>query len=249
MADEKQVIAEVLVDADPETVWRAISDGEEVSRWFSPEARVSGGVGGSLWLSWGEGMAWEAPIELWEPNRHLRTVDPPPSKAAVDYIIEARGSETLLRIVQSGFAAETWDDEIDTLTSGWRAFAENFKFYVERHRGKPRTMAMFRHPVVEMERTQAFPLMLDALGLTVVGEGEPFRGPFFEGVARVVAPPVNFSATLSNHGEAFLMVELEPGRGKCRPAVWVSLYGESGSEAEALKERLRDAVTRAFTSA
>lgn len=62
----------------------------------------------------------------------------------------------------------------------------------------------------------------------------------------MVAPPVNFSGPLTNYGDGFLMIEVEPGRGKCRPAVWVSLYGESGRNAEALTERLREAVTRAF---
>jgi uncharacterized protein YndB with AHSA1/START domain len=246
MSEEKKVVVEVVVDADAETVWRALSDGEEVKRWFSPDARVTPGVGGAVWLSWGGGMDWEAPIEIWEPNRHMRTIDPAPSTLAVDYIIESRGGETLLRIVHSGFAADAWDDEIETLRNGWRAFGENLKHYLERHRGEPRTLVSFRHPVVPIERAAAFPRMIEALGVTLVAEGERFTGPFFEGVAKVVAPPVNFSGALTNLGEAFLIIEIEPGRGQCRPAVWVSLYGESGREAEALTGRLREAVTRAF---
>ena len=123
MSDEKKVTAEISIDADADAVWRALSEGEEIKRWFSPEARVTPGVGGAVWLSWGEGADWEAPIEIWEPKRHLRTVDPAPSKLAVDYFIESKGGETVLRIVHSGFAADAWDDEIDTLNAGWRTFA------------------------------------------------------------------------------------------------------------------------------
>jgi len=245
---EKKVTAEVTINADADAVWRAVSEGEEIKRWFSPDARVRPGVGGALWLSWGGGMDWETPIELWEPGKHLRTVDPEPSKAAVDYIIEGHGGETTLRIVQSGFAADAWDDEVETLTAGWRAFAENLKHYVERHRGTPRTMASFRHPVVEMTRAEAYPRMLAALGVTRLAAGERFTGPFFEGVAKVDAPPVNFSGTLQNLGDGFLMIEIEPGRGRCRPAVWVSLYGDAGREAAALEARLTAAVTAAFAS-
>jgi uncharacterized protein YndB with AHSA1/START domain len=247
MSDEKKVTAEVTIAADADAVWRALSEGEELKRWFPPDARVNPGAGGSIWLSWGEGMDWEAPIEIWEPQRHLRTVDPPPGKAAVDYFIESKGGETVLRIVQSGFAAETWDDELDTLNAGWRTFAETLKHYLERHRGVPRTLAFYRHPVVPLPRSEVFPRMLEALGVTPVGEGERFRGPLFEGVARVVKPPVNFSGPLENYGDGFLMIEIEPGRDRCRPAVWVSLYGDAGREAPELTKRLRNIVDQTFT--
>ena len=246
MSDEKKVTAEVSIDADAETVWRALSEGEEIARWFSPEARVTPGVGGGVWLSWGEGAEWEAPIEIWEPQRHLRTVDPAPSKLAVDYFIESKGGETVLRIVHSGFGADAWDDEIDTLNAGWRMFAENLKHYLERHRGQPRTMASFRHPVVPLPRAEVFPRMLTALGVTLVDEGSRFSGPLFDGVAKVVKPPVNFSGPLENLGNGFLTIEIEPGRDQCRPAVWVSLYGDAGREAPALQSRIRDAVVSEF---
>lgn len=247
MSDEKKVEAEITIDADAATVWRALSEGEELKRWFPLDARVTPGEGGALWLSFGEGMDWEAPIALWEPNRHLRTVDPPPSKAAVDYYIEARGGQTVLRIVQSGFGADAWDDELETLNGGWRAFLATLRNYLEQHRGEPRAMAYFRHPVVKLERSEVFPRMLQALGVPLVNEGEHFSGPLFEGIADISAPPVNFSGALENLGRGFLMIEIEPGRGQCRPAVWVSLYGEAMSQAPALQERLSAIVTAAFS--
>ena len=246
--EEITVEAEVTIDADAATVWRALTEGEELKRWFPLDARVTPGEGGAIWFSFGEGMDWEAPIALWEPTRHLRTVDPPPSKAAIDYYIESKGGQTVLRIVQSGFAADAWDDEIETLNGGWRAFLATLRNYLEQHRGEPRALAYFRHPSVPLERREAFPRMLEALGVTLVGEGERFKGPLFEGVADISAPPVNFSGALENLGRGFLMIELEPGRGSCRPSVWVSLYGDEMAHAPALQERLRDLVTSAFHS-
>ena len=248
MSDEKKVIAEVSIDADADTVWRAVSEGEEVKRWFCTDARVTPGAGGSVWMSFGEGMDWEVPIEIWEPGKHLRTVDPPPSKLAVDYFIESKAGETVLRIVHSGFAADAWDDEMDNLNAGWRTFAWNLKHYLERHPGEPRTFVSFRHPAVSLPRAEVFPRMLRALGVELVGEGERFSGPLFEGVARVAKPPINFSGQLANHGEGFLMIEVEPGREKCRPAVWVSLYGDAGREGPELQSRLSDIVTREFSA-
>jgi hypothetical protein len=200
-------------------------------------------------MSWGEGMDWEAPIALWEPPHHLRTADPPPSKTAIDYYIEAQGGETVMRIVQSGFGAESWDDELDTLTSGWRAFLYTLRNYLHRHRGEPRTVAYFRHPVVQLERREAFPRMLEALGVPLVQAGERFTGPLFEGIAEVTAGPVNFSGALENWGRGFLMIEIEPGRGRCRPSVWVSLYGDAAERAAALQEELQVRISRAFSGA
>lgn len=248
MSDEKKVVAEISIDADADAVWRAVSEGEEISRWFCPDARVRPGVGGGVWMSFGEGAEWETPIEIWEPGKHLRTADPEPSKLAVDYFIEAKGGETVLRIVHSGFGADAWDDELDTLNAGWRAFAANLKHYLERHRGKPRTMVSFRHPVVKITRAEAFPRMLAALGVPLVGEGERFTGPLFEGTARVVKPPVNFSGPLDNFGNGFLFIEIEPGRDQCRPAVWVSLYGDAARDADTLQTRIRDLVSGAFNA-
>lgn len=246
MSEEKRVEAEVTIDADAATVWRALTEGEELKRWFSPDARVTPGAGGAMWLSWGEGMDWEAPIAVWEPNRHLRTEDPAPSKVAVDYFIEAKGGQTVVRVVQSGFAADAWEDEVETAENGWRSFMGTLRNYLERHRGEPRTLAYVRHPVVKRERKEVFPRMLEALGVPLVAAGERFTGPVFNGVAEISSPPVNLSGRLDGGG--YLMIEIEPGRGQCRPAVWVSLYGEAAAEAAALQNQLTDRVTRAFAA-
>lgn len=256
MSDEKpiEVTAEISLDADADTVWRALTEGEEISRWFSPDARVRPGVGGAVWLSWGEGAEWEAPIEIWEPGRHLRTADPAPSKLAVDYFIESRGGETVLRIVHSGFDADAWDDELQTLDGGWRAFLATLRHYLAHHRGEPRTMASFRHPAVPLARTDAFARLLAALGFGANPElrnGDRFdvtttMGDRLTGVVDVFKPPINLSGSVENWNNAFVTIEIEPGRGQCRPAIWFSLYGEAGREAGALQARLRELLTATF---
>lgn len=250
----REIANEIEIEADAETVWKAISEGEELKRWFPLDARVTPGVGGAVWLSWGEGADWESPITIWEPNRHLQTTDEGPVKIAVDYIIEARGGETVLRIVQTGFGADVWDDEVDATTNaGWRTFLANLKHYLERHRGEPRTMIHDRHPVVPLRREEAFQRILTAFGFSpdaIPAAGQRYEVAFaddrFEGVIHQFAPPMNLTATVENHGDAFLMIEIEPGKERCRPALWLSLYGEAGSGAESFAERLQGRVSGAF---
>ena len=51
-----------FVHASLDAVWRALTEADELRRWFPVDARVSPGVGGSIWLSWGDGAEGEAPI-------------------------------------------------------------------------------------------------------------------------------------------------------------------------------------------
>lgn len=256
MTDEvkKQVANEISIDADAATVWRAISDGEELKRWFPLDARVTPGVGGSMWLSWGENAEWETPIEIWEPNRRLQTMDRVPVKMAVDYYIEAKGGETVLRIVQSGFSAEAWDDEVElTTNAGWRTFLANLKLYLEHHRGEPREMVHLRHPVVPIGREEAFRRTLGVFGFdpqATYAPSERFEveagGERLTGVVNQFVSPVNLTATLDDYDHAFLMIEIEPGKGRCRPAFWLSLYGDARRHAPELRDRLDSRMHEAF---
>ena len=67
----RAVVREVFVAAPPDVVWKALTDARELTQWFPLEARVTPGVGGSIWISWGEGASGEAPITAWEPGRRF----------------------------------------------------------------------------------------------------------------------------------------------------------------------------------
>jgi len=72
-----EVLAEIRAPAD--VVWRALTDGRELSNGFAPAARVDKpGVGGTVTLSWGEGITWQTKIHIAQPGKHLRWLDDPP---------------------------------------------------------------------------------------------------------------------------------------------------------------------------
>lgn len=75
MTDEqpktRSIVHEIEIDAPIETVWKALTEAEELTRWFSELARVTPGVGGSYWVSWGEGQSGESRVEAWEPGRRI----------------------------------------------------------------------------------------------------------------------------------------------------------------------------------
>src|SRR5688572_8617177 len=131
----------VELNASPEDVFRAVTDGTELAKWIAPEARVtppSEGKKGSIWISWGEGMGVETPIEIWDAPRRIRHPfgENPETKALLwaDWSIEARaGGTTTLRLVHSGFSANAqWDEEFESHARGWRLMLQNLRHYFAR---------------------------------------------------------------------------------------------------------------------
>jgi uncharacterized protein YndB with AHSA1/START domain len=136
---------EIEINAPPEAVWKAISTGEGLTRWYAEEARVEPRTGGENWVSWGEGQDVGNQNLVWEPGRRLTVGDPSHETASdwgaivIDFEIEARGGRTLLKLVQSGLpAGPDWDSMDHGTDAGWEMFLFALKFYLERQAGKPR---------------------------------------------------------------------------------------------------------------
>jgi uncharacterized protein YndB with AHSA1/START domain len=148
MSDDKRrppQTHEIEIDAPPDEVWKAISTGEGLARWYAEEARVEPRAGGENWVSWGEGQDVGNQNLAWEPGKRL-TVGKPGHETAtgwgaivVDFEIETRGGKTLLKLVQSGLpAGADWDSMDEGTKVGWEMFLFALKFYLEHHAGKPR---------------------------------------------------------------------------------------------------------------
>ena len=109
----------IEIEATPEEVFRALTDPEQIVKWFVPGARVDPRVGGEYVKVWGPGMESKSTISAWEPGKYFgtftersmafgcggRPVDTGVvQRICVDYYIESLGGGiTRLRLVQSGF--------------------------------------------------------------------------------------------------------------------------------------------------
>ena len=170
----------VEIDAPPEAVWEAISDGDRLASWFAPFASVEPGEGGSVTVAWEEGGEWSSRIAVWQPDRHLRLVDELPEDAdgagvemALDYHLEARDGTMVLHLVNSGLpAGEESDEFVHMMTNGWRFFLWNLKHVVERHPGVSRTMISAR-PWVRGSREDVWERLFSEEGLGVAPNGPP----------------------------------------------------------------------------
>ena len=229
----RQIVKETTIAATPDEVWQALTDAQELTRWFPVEARVVPGVGGSIWLSWGEGAGGEAPITVWEPARRLEwTETRGPVKLAVDFHITAGDGGTVVRLVQSGFGdGPEWDDEFHMTTGGWAYFMAHLKWYLERHRGVERDLIGLREQVA-FTRDEAFRRLV---AITNNLDATP-----------IVSNPSSGQAgfTIASLNNAILFIEIEPGKDSCRGGFWLSTYGLGGQLAE-----VRERFTSIYRSA
>ena len=234
----REVRKEIEIAADTQTVWQALTNADELARWFPVEARITPGLGGSIWLSWGGGTEGTAPITHWEAGRRLQwTEDRGPHKLAVDFYLEARGGTTVVRVVQSGFGdSADWDDEVHMTEGGWSYFVAHLKWYLERHRGTPRDLIAFRE-ALPMSRPEAFLRLLgpnglsagDALARAPVGsryDTTTAHGDRIAGTVVAASPETcQLGLTIDTIQGSILFIEIEPSTSGARAGFWLSTYG------------------------
>jgi uncharacterized protein YndB with AHSA1/START domain len=128
------------VIADVHRVWHALTTTEELARWCSPGASINGRPGGLFRASVDRVTELEAHIDIFEPPRRLRliylpTPRLPPSESAFvdDFILDADGGGTLMRLLGSGYPADpAWDAYYLRLRVSWERAVARLKVWVEK---------------------------------------------------------------------------------------------------------------------
>ena len=255
----RSIVKEVVINARADVVWRALTDSDELKRWFPIDARIEPRLGGSVWLSWGEGIEGTAPVTAWEPERHFGwTETRGPHKLAVDFHIEARGGSTVVRLVHSGFGdGSDWDDEFHMTQGGWSYFMEHLRLYVERHHGTPRAVISFRDPV-SLSRVDALARLTTALGLgdqawvRGASSGQAFStetagGDRLSGrLIAVSGATGQLGFTFEEMNGAILFLEMEPAPSGVRAGFWLSTYGLSPEQLAGTRTRFERLYKRAL---
>jgi uncharacterized protein YndB with AHSA1/START domain len=238
------------IGASPQAVWRALTDADELVRWFPLEARVAPGEGGAMWWGWEDPWFFDTGIEVWRPQRQLRLVERRTDGTArdrtlaMDFVIEGRGGTTVLRFVHSGFGSGSdWDDEFDGISRGWAFELRSLRHYLEHHLGRPRQLAWVRRETA-LEPGEAAARLLGASALLAegtiagLGEGEPYtmrtaEGERFDGTVLVHQPPRHFAGVVPGLDHGLIRYEIEGPF----TVLMLALWGDRAAEARAFEER------------
>lgn len=272
----RTIVAEIELDATVDVVWKALTEAEEITRWFSDEARVSPGLGGNVWVSWGEGQAGDSRIEAWEPGHRLVLRNLPPvsgeafggqydEKAATEtpmlqeYTLEARSGKTVLRLVDSGIPdSSEWDGMYDGKTRGWQLFFYALRHYLEKHPGKARGNIADMRPI-RGSLSEAWEKLTGHEGLAARGsfagapEGAGYSvttsmGDVLEGRVLINMPPKTLSITIENMNDALLAGTFEEMGGTTYLYFSLATYGNEPRADADLRERWLGLLHRLFPS-
>ena len=265
MSDEpakqiKRMRKEIELAASPASVWKALTDSEELARWFPLSARVTPGENGTIFMSWGPGCEGEARITGWEPQKLLRLVQQlgeiaGPEGITIEWKLEQRRGRTILRLVQSGFSAGgDWADEYFSSTEyGWAFMLVNLRHYLERHAGMARAVAWPRQKT-KLSRDEAYRRLAAPGGLFREGAGglkvdgeymlESASGESYEGRVEFVKPPRGFCLSVRHLNDALFWLTIEGIAGEHEAQIWLSTYNLPQAKVEAFEQQWAGELAR-----
>jgi uncharacterized protein YndB with AHSA1/START domain len=163
MSKEFEIVCETEIDATPEQVWEAVTNGTGGWLWpmEAPEPREGGrGPFGSTITTWDP------------PHRFVNRVEDVEGISEqtlnqLDYTVEPRdgGKRAWVRYVHSGIFVDDWDNQYDGASKHNEFYLHTLGEYVTHFAGRPVAFAMFDGPEASMT-TDAFTAVGRALGLT-----------------------------------------------------------------------------------
>lgn len=249
----------IEINAPVEAVWKALTEAEELTRWFSEEARITPGEGGSILASWGEGQSGEKRIDVWEPGKRLRLTtvasDFESEKLASlkepiveEYTLESHGDRTVLRLVYSGVPdSSDWDGFYDGTNRGWWMFFCALRHYLEKHAGKARASIFVMHPIqislAEAWKKLTGPEVLDnRRSLAGLAEGSHYSamtswGEEIEGEVVINQPPKTLCLTIEHLDNALFAATFEEIKGATFIYSALSLFGMEPDRLDEVRRR------------
>lgn len=137
---ERTIAQTIEIEASPSAVFRALTDADELSRWWTTSAESDPRTGGSFSYTWEfeeqternhmrEGVYADVTLDA-----HIRYDWPMPlGNTVVDFRLEAAGNGTSLTLEHEGWGTGgDWDQAYEMHAGGWQFFLGNLKSYLER---------------------------------------------------------------------------------------------------------------------
>jgi uncharacterized protein YndB with AHSA1/START domain len=244
----------IELPASPEEVWRALTDPEELVRWFPLQAEVRPGVGGEIRWAWGERFDWATRIAAWEPGQRLLLTQAssvpfdlagrpiadgsaPPATIALEFTLAKSGGGCRLRVVHSGFGlGAAWDDELEGISHGWQGELRSLRHYLTRHHGQDRHVGWaFRTlpPSASTAPAQALARLTSAdafaIEVTTLAPGLPWavRTPWGEtlrGEVALALPTGEIAGSIRELGGGFLRLHAWRAGGSTAVGVWLATW-------------------------
>jgi len=258
------IVGEIEIAAPAKTVWKALTNAKELTRWLPLSAHVKAGKGGKMHLSWGEPVVQESTIEAWVPNKHLRLKEVRPFGAPyqpkklknvtreIDFKLTPNGAaNTTLRLEHTNVAGKGAGMAAfsKSLADCWAFQLNSLDVYATQHLGKQRTVSWAR-AVSKHSFPATWKKVMGRMGLLHGGKkltakaapGHKFdfkavNGDKFEGTVLTHTPNKQFAGVVENLNNSVLRVVLDHCGGKPETTVWLATYGPVPEAAKLFEHR------------
>jgi hypothetical protein len=133
MTEPKPFRVEVVVRAPRDTVWRALTDTEQIRQWFGWDYE---GLDGEITFIFVEHSTPHPPDLIQGDNGQRIEID-----AGAGSDAGATGPVVVRAVLPGSLDDAAWEDIYDGMEEGWRAFFEQLRFWLERRpSGRRRTI-------------------------------------------------------------------------------------------------------------
>ena len=256
MTDSGRVIdLEVVVQGDPDTVWRAVATGPGISSWYVPHT-MEERSGGTATASFGPEpeMQIVGRVAEWEPPRRvLFDGGEGVEGLTFEWTVEPQSEDTCtVRLRNAGFGDD--DLQYDAMVTGWKLFMRNLQLHLEHFAPQTATSAL---PMAMLPVTpdEGWAILTDGLGIGEMPRAGDRLEVEADDVARLAGSvietgPRSIILMVDEPAPGTAFLTSEDGGGFTLVSVWSYLYGpDSAAAARRDGPRWRawlDAQTEAF---
>lgn len=132
--DTKSVVKEQFINATPERVFKALTQKEELERWFVQIAEVDLQPGGAIKTEWMPGMGEHGVVkEVNSPHSFIFTWEGAfsPTPTTLAFVLKEQGEGTLLTLTHSGIGEGKGWEAYATMSSAWGAHLKDLTSWIE----------------------------------------------------------------------------------------------------------------------
>jgi uncharacterized protein YndB with AHSA1/START domain len=135
VADSEPLVNEIFIDAEPELVYRFVTEGDLMKRWMGTEVEIEPKPGGIYRVKFGVEAARGTYVEV-VPNRKVTftwgyeraTMGMAPGASLVEITLEPRTTGTLVRLVHHQLPS---DEATRAHNEGWQHYLARLKMVAE----------------------------------------------------------------------------------------------------------------------
>jgi uncharacterized protein YndB with AHSA1/START domain len=130
----RSIEKELFINASPQRVFKALTEKEDLERWFVQKAEIDLRPGGTIRFEWAPDSVEIGTILVIDPPYRLsftwRAMEPSPT--TITFELTAENDGTRLRLIHTGIGeGEDWDNYYSAVNGGWNGHLNNLTAWLE----------------------------------------------------------------------------------------------------------------------